>query len=243
MASEDNFQDLERHVLQLEANVKELKSTLEHWRTWDAEYEALKEDVSAASQDGASEAAGLSRVRAEFEGDLVKGKDMAEIFGEGRSASQVLGVLGRRLDYVGTNVRTLEKRVEQAEMAVDAARVVTDSGADEEELPITEIFESLDEEGNVLSHEIWTPGSKQAQVDKIMEKAAVANGSVVKAEVEEVLDASPDESKNRDEKRLPAKSPPAPKAKPAASTRKDSPPTIPKEDKKVKTQVEVDEQP
>lgn len=245
MASvKDSFLDLERHVLQLEANVKELRAALEHWRTWDAEYEALKEEVTAASQDEAQEAAALSRVHEGFEGDLVNGKEVAEIFGKGRTASQVLGVLGRRLDYVGTNVRTLERKVEEAEKKADSARVLMDPGAtDEAGLPITEIFESLDEEGNVLSHELWTPGSKRPQVEEILGKAGVANGSARKAEVEEVQsDAGLDGSKKQDE--LPtAKSPPAPVAKPAASTRKDSTPTIQEKEKKVITQVEADQAP
>lgn len=247
MASvKDSFLDLERHVVQLEASVKELKSSLEHWRTWDAEYEALKEEVSAASRDKALEAAALTRVREGFEGDLVKEKEITTIFGEKaqRSANQVIGVLDRRLDYVATNVRTLEKRLAEAERKLDAARVVSDPGAtDEGGLPITEIFESLDDEGNVISHELWTPGSKKPQVEELLGKVEAKDGSARKGEAEELQSkAIPDGSKAQDE-RQPSKEPaPAPEVKPAPPIRQEKPPGRLVE-KKVITQVEADEPP
>lgn len=44
MASLDS---LEVQRLQLEQNVEKLRRALTHWRTWDAEYEGLKEDLLA----------------------------------------------------------------------------------------------------------------------------------------------------------------------------------------------------
>lgn len=248
MASiKDSFLDLERHVIQLEANVKELKSSLEHWRMWDAEYEALKEEVSAASRDGAREAAMLTRVREGFEGDLVKRKEIIDIFGgkAQRSAGQVIGVLDRRLDYVGTNVRTLEKRLAEAERKLDAARVVSDPGAtDEGGLPITEIFESLDEEGNVISHELWTPGSKKPQVEELLGKVEATDGSARKTEAEEVQsEAIPGELTTQDERQPSDESPSAPESKPTAPIRQGKPPARPEKEKKTITQAEAGEPP
>lgn len=251
----DSFVDLERHVQQLEANVKQLRSALEHWRKWDAEYEALKEEVTAASQDGSREAAGLERVRGGFKGDVVSEKEVAEIFGQGRarrSASQVLGILDRRLDYVGTNVRTLERKVEEAERKVDAARVVRDPGAmDESGLPITEIFERLDEEGNVLSHELWTPGSKVPQVQEILGKAGMMNGSAPQTDQGRIQPVSEDEgeghtasSVRREKQPSPkdsqpsAKSPPASEARPKIPAQNGRATPKPEDDKKVIGQVE-----
>ncbi|KAL2112548.1 hypothetical protein VUR80DRAFT_7286 [Thermomyces stellatus] len=249
MASvKDSFLDLERHVRQLEANVKELKSSLEHWRTWDAEYEALKEEVVAAQQDGVRESAELSRVRNGFEGDLVKGKEITDIFGgdKQRSASQVIGILDRRLDYVGTNVRTLEKKLAEAERKLETARVVSDPGAtDEEGLPITEIFEKLDEEGNVISHELWTPGSKKPQMEELLGKVGAANGEVREAEAEKVRSSeSPNESKIKPKtpQQAPKESPPLPGVKPAAPVPQEDL-SRGSEDEKAITKVEADEPP
>lgn len=42
-----DLDQLETRRLELEENVAKLRKSLHHWRTWDAEYEGLKEDLSA----------------------------------------------------------------------------------------------------------------------------------------------------------------------------------------------------
>ena len=37
--------DLEHLRLQLEENVSKLRKSLQHWQTWEAEYEGLKEEI------------------------------------------------------------------------------------------------------------------------------------------------------------------------------------------------------
>lgn len=46
-----NFTDLERNRLLLEENVLKLSRSLQHWRTWEAEYEGLKEEILNAGDD------------------------------------------------------------------------------------------------------------------------------------------------------------------------------------------------
>ena len=41
----DSFVDLERHRLRLEENVSKLRKSLQHWQTWEAEYEGMKEEI------------------------------------------------------------------------------------------------------------------------------------------------------------------------------------------------------
>ncbi len=41
----------EREHLKLEENVEKLRRSLRHWRTWDAEYEGLKEEMLALKDD------------------------------------------------------------------------------------------------------------------------------------------------------------------------------------------------
>lgn len=51
MASlKDSFVDLERHRLRLEENVSKLRKSLQHWQTWEAEYEGLKEEILALGE-------------------------------------------------------------------------------------------------------------------------------------------------------------------------------------------------
>ena len=42
-----DFEQLETRRLELEANVAKLRNSLQHWRTWDVEYEGLKEELSS----------------------------------------------------------------------------------------------------------------------------------------------------------------------------------------------------
>lgn len=68
--------------------------------------------------------------------------------GQTRSAKQVLGVLSRRIDYVQDNVKAVSKNLEAEQRKLDQANFA--DHRDESGLPLTEITEELDEEGNVI---------------------------------------------------------------------------------------------
>lgn len=38
--------DFERHRLQLKENISKLQKSLQHWQTWEVEYEGLREEIS-----------------------------------------------------------------------------------------------------------------------------------------------------------------------------------------------------
>jgi unconventional prefoldin RPB5 interactor 1 len=169
----DSFLDLERHRQLLEENIKHLRKSLRHWQTWEAEYEGLKEEILAA--DPPPNRAQLITLTHAYEGDLVNRKDVDEILGpDSRSAAQVVNILDRRLDYVEQNVRTVQKQVEVAEEKLAAATIIsTPDVRNEEGLPLTEIVEELDEEGNVISSHTSTPGSAKPQLLEVLKKAGV----------------------------------------------------------------------
>lgn len=48
----DRFEDVERQHVQLEDNIKKLRASLQHWQTWEIEYESLKEDVLTSEKNG-----------------------------------------------------------------------------------------------------------------------------------------------------------------------------------------------
>lgn len=48
----DGFEDVERQHVQLEENIKKLRASLQHWQTWEIEYEGLKEEVLIAERNG-----------------------------------------------------------------------------------------------------------------------------------------------------------------------------------------------
>lgn len=51
----DSFADLERLRMRLEENAAKLRKSLQHWQTWEAEYEGLKEDLTALPDDADQE--------------------------------------------------------------------------------------------------------------------------------------------------------------------------------------------
>ncbi|KAG6061847.1 hypothetical protein E4U32_002783 [Claviceps aff. humidiphila group G2b] len=173
-AATNSFIALEKHRMQLEENVEQLKKALQHWRTWDAEYEALKEEVEAIPDPCKPD--DLCKVRAEFDGELLIAREIDGIFGweNSRSRDQIINVLQRRIDYVGKNVASLEKQLETAENKYAAAMVISQPDAvDEYGQPITEILEELDDHDNVVSYRLNQPGKSLAQVQQTLEKVGV----------------------------------------------------------------------
>jgi unconventional prefoldin RPB5 interactor 1 len=170
----DSFLDLERHWQLLEDNVEKLRKSLRHWQTWEAEYEGLKEEILAAKPTPNPQQ--LLALCHGYEGVLVTRKEVDELLGAttARSAAQVVNVLDRRIDYVEQNVRTIQKQIETGEDRLAAATVIsTPDVRDEEGLPLTEIVEELDEEGNIISSHTSTPGSAKPQLLEVLQKAGV----------------------------------------------------------------------
>jgi unconventional prefoldin RPB5 interactor 1 len=169
----DSFLDLERHRQLLEENIEKLSTSLRHWQTWEAEYEGLKEEILAA--DPPPNRQQLVILAHKYEGELVGRKEVDEILGiETRDSVQVVNILDRRIDYVEHNVTTVQKQIETAENKLAAATIIsTPDVRNEEGLPLTEIVEELDEEGNVISSHTTTPGSAKPQLLEVLKKAGV----------------------------------------------------------------------
>ncbi|RGP73207.1 udp-galactose transporter like [Fusarium sporotrichioides] len=161
--------DIEKQQTKLEDDITKLKGALKHWQTWDAEYEMLKEEVLAVCESGENE---LKTIHAGFEGELLKDRELDEIFGERthRSAQQILNILDRRVDYVITNIANLEKQISVAE---DKLTELQPDFTQDDGLPITEIIEELDDDDNVISYKLNQPDSALPQIQQALEKAGV----------------------------------------------------------------------
>ncbi|KGO76434.1 protein of unknown function DUF3835 [Penicillium italicum] len=170
-----NLDALEEQRLALEENILQLQKSLYHWRTWEAEYDGLREEISNLEDDASTD--DFIAVALEFGGTLVDQKEMQTILGSKgvmRSRGQVVDLLGRRIDYVQQNVATMEKRLSKAQSEMDAL-VLNDQpplqdGAD---FPMQEIMEELDEDGNVVSSTINTPGNNASELLDVLKKAGV----------------------------------------------------------------------
>ncbi|KZZ92091.1 hypothetical protein AAL_06301 [Moelleriella libera RCEF 2490] len=172
-SGEQDFSNVEKHRLQLELNVKQLREALQHWQTWDAEYEALKEEVEALPEPCTPDR--LLRVKQDFDAELLVSKEIEEIFGlqDSKSKRQIINVLQRRIDYVGQNIVTLEKQLETAEARCDASVIANQSSGDEDGQKMTEIIEHLDDDGNVISSRLTQPGEALPKVQETLERAGV----------------------------------------------------------------------
>ena len=170
----DSLLDLEKNRVVLEESIAKLEKAIQHWKTWDAEYEALKEEVDAVAES--SQVNELHRIHRDFEGELLTGKELDEVFGQPeRTKEQIVNLLDRRIDYVSKNVETLEKQLELAEEKHAEVSIAAQPNiaVDEEGQPITEIIEELDEDDNVISYELQKQGETLPQVQELLKKAGL----------------------------------------------------------------------
>ncbi|KAB2574789.1 Udp-galactose transporter like protein [Lasiodiplodia theobromae] len=177
--SRDQLGDLERHRLRLEEQIAKLRKSLQHWQTWDAEYEGLKEEIQGfkkTSNGREPTAQDMVQLGREFGGELVNEKEIMELLGKdmSRNANQVVDLISRRQDYVQKNVETVQKQVDAAEDKLSKVLIISNpSLEDEEGGPLMDIREELDEEGNVISSSISQPGNQAAQIMETLKKAGI----------------------------------------------------------------------
>ncbi|KAL1964600.1 hypothetical protein VTN77DRAFT_6774 [Rasamsonia byssochlamydoides] len=175
---DDTLADLERQRLELEENVRKLQQSLYHWRLWEAEYDGLKEEIASLKKNSTKD--DILKKGREFAGTVVDEKEVKALIGEGqgltRSRDQVVQLISRRLDYVKQNVSTMEKRLAAAEGKLDSLLSIERpavTAINDKEFPVTEIFEELDEDGNVISGRTTTPGERAPELLEVLKKVGV----------------------------------------------------------------------
>lgn len=169
--------ELERRRLELEGNIQNLRKSLYDWRLREAEYDGLKDEIKNLQNDCTG--AEILQVGLEYEGTVVDEKEVRDILGEKqnltRSRDQVVSQITRRLDNVKQNVASLEKRLLAAESELDGLLSVERPGpnAATEEYAVTEIFEELDENGDVISSKVSNPADRAPEIMDMLKKAGV----------------------------------------------------------------------
>ncbi|KAE8163661.1 Prefoldin subunit-domain-containing protein [Aspergillus tamarii] len=171
-----NLQDLERQRLELEGNILKLQESLYHWRTWEAEYDGLKDEISELDDDATMD--DFLRIGCDFGGSLVTEDEVKVMLGvkQGvtRTKQQVIDLILRRVDYVKQNVTTMEKRLRSVENQLHAFDSAEQLPAEPtSDFPMTEIVEELDEDGNVISSSTATPGNQAPELLELLKKAGV----------------------------------------------------------------------
>lgn len=172
-----NLAALEKQRLALEDNILELQKSLYHWRTLEADYDGLRDEVKGLDENATTD--DFLLVSREFGSTQVKEEDMKSILdtkGTTRSREQVVDMLGRRIDYVQQNVSVMEKRLRAAEdelYALDAADLPPVLGGSD--FAMKEILEELDDDGEVVSSSVNAPGDEAPQLLDLLKKAGVQN--------------------------------------------------------------------
>ncbi|KAI5851321.1 Prefoldin subunit-domain-containing protein [Morchella snyderi] len=145
---------IERHRQRLDESLAKLRRALRHWQVLSAEYEAFREELQGLP-DGASREDMLA-VGLDFGGTLVDENEIKAFLGDKvgkrRTLGQVIATVGHRIDYVQENVTKVEKQLEKGEAKLASLLVV--AGPDlvnEDGLPIMDIREELDDDGNVVT--------------------------------------------------------------------------------------------
>ncbi|KAH0551372.1 hypothetical protein GP486_007414 [Trichoglossum hirsutum] len=162
LPTKDSFFDLERHRLRLEENILQLKKTLKHWQTWEAEYEGLKEEILA------------------FPGDPQPG-DLS--VSTSNDDPHHLELTAHRDADVQKNANTVEKRLHNVEEKLNSILVISKPDIrNEEGLPIMEIREELDEEGNVICKS--TVGRSREKLTDISASSATASSDTAPQVIE-----------------------------------------------------------
>lgn len=172
IAAQQTMESVESRRLQLEETVAKLRKALDHWSTWEMEYQILTEELEAAGSPSPSEIVQIGR---DIKGRLVNEKEVEELLGKNpRTANQVIDMISRRLDYVGQNRDSVEKQVEKAQQQLEAFEMLTDQGLETEEgLPMMDIEERLDDDDNVLSSSVTQPGKVAPELVEALRKAGV----------------------------------------------------------------------
>ncbi|KAI9371018.1 Prefoldin subunit-domain-containing protein [Aspergillus egyptiacus] len=173
---DNSLDDLERQRLELENNILKLQQSLYHWRTWEAEYDGLKEEIIKLDEDATVD--DFLGVAHDFGGTLVNEDEIRVIIGEKqglkRTRQQVTDLISRRIDYVRENVSLMEKRLHAAENQLGALDFVEQPPAEPTaDFPMQEIVEELDENGEIISSKTMTPGEQAADLLDILKKAGV----------------------------------------------------------------------
>ena len=97
---DSHLDELERQRRELESNVLKLQESLYHWRTWEAEYDGLKEEIGELGDSATTEE--FLRIGRDFGGGLVNEEEVKVILGANqgvtRSKEQAINLISRRID-------------------------------------------------------------------------------------------------------------------------------------------------
>jgi unconventional prefoldin RPB5 interactor 1 len=172
---QSTLEGIERRRAQLQESIEKLQKALMHWTTWESDYQALSEELQ---DDDDATPAGIREMAKNLGSTLLNEKEVEELLGKDlqtkRTANQVVDLISRRIDYVQQNSATIEKQLDTAEKQLAGVDILLEPGVDNEEgLPMMDIEEELDEEGNEVASNINQTGQAAAEIVEVLRKAGL----------------------------------------------------------------------
>ena len=189
--AQPNLRNLENTRLQLEENVTKIRALLQHWQQCEIEYESIKEEIVALGEtpnpndlrkivedDGTHQ-----KSLGDSQNGFLNAKERMQLLqddrGNLRNANSIVELLSKRLEYIQQFIKTLtsllnpaEAKLAEEELAASAV-FVQPTADSEEGLPLTEILEELDEDGNVISTSTSSPHENAWEVIGALRQAGV----------------------------------------------------------------------
>ena len=164
---------LEQQHQTLEATLQQLRHDLRTWQIWEAEYEGLKEEIQKVPQGASVE--NLRQIAASYRGHLVNENEIVQLSGldknDIRSPQQIVDLIGHRRAYVQRNIDSVQRQFFSVEAKQEELAFVAANRGIENKLPLTEILEELDKDGNVVSSSVSQPGEMTAKSVAALQRA------------------------------------------------------------------------
>jgi unconventional prefoldin RPB5 interactor 1 len=181
-STQDTLEGIERRRAQLQESVEKLRKALAHWSTWEAEYQMLTDEVQSVED---ATPAQIRTIAQNLDSALLDGKEIEELLGKDldtkRTANQVVDMISRRIDYVQQNSATIEKQLDAAEKQLAGVDILLEPGMENEEgLPMMDIEEELDEQGNAISSSVNQTGKAAAEIAEVLRKVGLQKAEMEK---------------------------------------------------------------
>ncbi|KKY17987.1 putative udp-galactose transporter like protein [Phaeomoniella chlamydospora] len=173
----DALVKVEKQRLELQDQVTKLRKALRHWQTWEIEYEGLKEEILLRPATSSSK--DLLDAAKDFKAELVDDDEINSLLGLNtgrppRSQQQIADVISRRIEYVSRNSEIVQKQLAEAERRRNSLLLAEhDDTREDAGLPMVEITEELDDEGNVIPSSMNTPARNAPQLLDVLQQAGV----------------------------------------------------------------------
>ena len=216
------FPDMEKTRKELEQNVSKLRASLRHWQQWEIEYEGMKEELLSLKDQHSQK--DLQSIEQSANDPLFGESDdkflnfqerkllMYTDKGRLRQAKDIVGILSRRIDYVQQSIKTLVSFLNAAEAKLASSMLRSNPDIQAHDgLPLTEIHEELDEEGNIISSSLSRPDEENPRIQQTLRKIGLHDSATAesssdrasdKGHTAEVLDAVRNESADESDFRV-----------------------------------------